>query len=878
MALARFDKLAELFLRASELDGDARAVFVERECGSDADLKAQLRAMLAADTARLGATRASATMTRAANEAMDGVSAGDVIDRYTLLSKIGEGGFGDVWLAERRDPFEQRVALKIIKPGMDSRSVIARFEHERRALALMQHPNIAQVLDGGMTPAGRPYFVMEYVNGAPITVFASRRGLGLRARMGLFLPVCEAVQHAHRKGIIHRDIKPSNVLVQEIDGKPVVKVIDFGIAKAIAHDSLDASLLTERGMLVGTPEYMSPEQAGGEKDIDTRSDVYSLGVLLYELLTGVPPFDPMDLRRRSYDEMRRVIREVDPPRPAARVLGTPATPMLRVLGPSTSPSDEPPSSERTDADERRARALSRELARELEWIPLKALRKERDRRYTSAEALAQDIRSFLDGGALAAGPESSTYRIRKFARQHRVPVSAACVTLAALLGGLSVAMWQTGVARRAEHAALASKAEAERSAEVSREVTHFLKTSFGAVTPEMSRGREVLLRDVLDKAGSSMDRVTAKSPAAALQIHGVLVDTYFKLGDTKDALKHATLAESAAGSLPGVRPVETLAAKATRAMLEVLSGHTDAVVLGPIAGEILALPDDLGHETGQLADLTITLGAFVNDESQSAALLTKAERMLAAAGEPAESLRRASIPFIRANRDPDIQRSLAQLEHAVTTGERFDPTHPDVLEMRGIYRMKMQAAGRVDEALEYSKETERRIRAISKGASPALGAELKERAAILVGSKRDFEGGLSLAREATKVFEECGLICDDARGLSALDLIGRCLTALRRFDEAVTELTMAIDLLKSCPTHSVAAAYYFYFNRGVAYMRLAKIQERHEDPIPPRSPDLERGIADFENAVRWAEQMSEPARSDLIKSARGFIDQANRSK
>ena len=378
--------------------------------------------------------------------------AGDRVGPYTLVSVLGEGGFGTVWLAERREPMVQRVALKILKPGMDSRSVIARFEQERQALAVMDHPNVARVFDGGMTERGRSYFVMELVRGEPITDYCDRRTLSVRHRLELFIPVCEAVHHAHMKGIIHRDIKPSNVLVTEADGRAVAKVIDFGIAKATDASEVQNSVFSTEGVLIGTPEYMSPEQVGGRLDIDTRTDVYSLGVLLYELLVGAQPFDSKRLRGRGYAEIQRIIREEDPPRPSVR------------LGTAGAEAD-------TIASRRRDTrlALVRELRRELEWIPLKAMRKERERRYESASALGEDLKRYLEGRALVAAPESRVYLARKFVSRHRVTVGAGAAVFIALVAGLAGTLWQAheaaSQARRAdERATAAMKAEEQASA------------------------------------------------------------------------------------------------------------------------------------------------------------------------------------------------------------------------------------------------------------------------------------------------------------------------------------------------------------------------------------------------------------------------------
>ncbi len=433
---ATSQKAKEIFVAALNLAPDQWDAHLAEACGKDGELRSRVRDLLDANAAVGSFLESPASSSVATVDEPIREGPGTIIGPYKLLEQIGEGGMGLVFMAEQQQPVRRKVALKILKPGMDTRQVIARFEAERQALALMDHPNIARVLDAGETGAGRPHFVMELVRGVAITDYCDQNRLTTRERLELFATVCQAVQHAHHKGIIHRDIKPSNVMVTLHDDVPVVKVIDFGIAKALGQQLTDKTLVTGFAQMIGTPLYMSPEQAGmSGLDIDTRSDIYSLGVLLYELLTGTTPFDKERLRAAGYDEMRRVIREEEPARPSIRLstLGQAAVTVA----------------DRRQSDPKRLRLL---LRGELDWIVMKTLEKDRNRRYETANELARDVERYLHDEPVAACPPSAWYRCRKFARRHkaglRIAAAAALVLLLAV-GGVSWALWDQA-ARRTE--------------------------------------------------------------------------------------------------------------------------------------------------------------------------------------------------------------------------------------------------------------------------------------------------------------------------------------------------------------------------------------------------------------------------------------------
>jgi tetratricopeptide (TPR) repeat protein len=546
-------RIDSIFLAAAEkATADERAAYLDVACGADAELRERVERLLAAQSKVSRFLEAPApALIGTVDEPPVTERPGLVIGPYKLLEPIGEGGMGTVWMAEQTEPIQRRVALKVVKEGMDSRQVLARFEAERQALALMDHPNIAKVLDAGRTPSARPYFVMELVKGRPITQFCDEKRLGVRERLGLCADVCRAVQHAHQKGIIHRDLKPSNVLVAPYDGRPVVKVIDFGVAKATGQRLTDQTLFTGFGALVGTPEYMSPEQAEvNNQDIDTRSDVYSLGVLLYELLTGTTPLTRQRVKEAALLEVLRVIREEEPPRPSTRLSTTDELPSIaanRGLEP---------------------RKLSGVVRGDLDWIVMKALEKDRSRRYESAGAFTADVLRYLRDEPVLACPPSAWYRWRKFARRNQAPLAvAACLFLVfAILGGSIVWAWRDRAARERE--------ESARQAEVARRA----EEAVSAVRTYLAGNNLALARQKLAGARAHVGQEPASFGDLIREIESIeeelkRFDRYLDLLDQahQAEIPHSSVEVPGDPTQPSSRPWQPAPAKAVPYLLEALA-------------------------------------------------------------------------------------------------------------------------------------------------------------------------------------------------------------------------------------------------------------------------------------------------------------------
>jgi serine/threonine protein kinase/tetratricopeptide (TPR) repeat protein len=757
-----FERVRSIVMAAVGRPPEAWDAYLNEACGDDAGLREQVNQLLRAHRSGSGplddaTLAADAAPPRPASGAVGAVIAG----RYELLGAIGEGGMGTVWLAQQNEPVKRKVALKLIKLGMDSRQVLARFEAERQALAMMDHPNIAKVLDGGLTPDGRPFFVMELVKGTPITEFCDARRLNLKQRLELFVPICQAIQHAHQKGIIHRDIKPSNVLVALYDEYAIPKVIDFGVAKATGQSLTDETINTHFGGVIGTPQYMSPEQATlNNLDIDTRSDVYSLGILLYELLTGSPPFTKQELEKKGLMEVLRVVREEEPPKPSDKISTANALATL-----SANRNVEP-------------RRLTQMLRSELDWIVLKALEKDRARRYETANGLAADVLRYLGGEPVLAHPPGAGYRLKKFVRRYRVQVLAGSLMLITLLAGIAGTTAGLIQANKSKQAAEARRVEAEgqraraeageklardRLVQVAAErdakeaaradaeaISTFLTEAFQSPDPTRD-GRSIKVVELLDKSAKKLESDLTSQPVRRAKLQSALARTYWALGLARQAVPLQESAREYLNSTLGPEHLDTLNAMNLLANIYADAGRRDEAlklreevlaqarkVLGPEHAATLAAMHNLAvsydlagrrDEALKLREQTLPLRRKVNGPEHPNTL--KAMNNLAVSysnagrNDEALQLRLETLSLCRKVLGPEHPETLLAMHvlgHSYMVAERFDeaiplqeevlslrrrilgPEHPDTIGAMTHLAISYAARNRSNEAMKLQEE------------------------------------------------------------------------------------------------------------------------------------------------------------------------------
>jgi len=629
----------------------------------------------------------------------------ELIGPYRILETLGEGGMGTVYLAEQTKPIHRRVALKIIKLGMDTKSVIARFETEREALALMNHPNVARVFDAGTSEQGRPYFVMEHVAGIPITEYCDKHRLSTEDRLKLFADVCAAVQHAHQKGIIHRDLKPSNVLVTEIDGKASAKVIDFGIAKATQQKLSEHTYFTQQGQLIGTPAYMSPEQAGAVPagaayaDIDTRTDVYSLGVILYELLVGALPFDPQSLRSAGFSGMQRIVREVDPPKPSTRLAG---------MGASST----------TVADLRQTslHTLARKLRGDLDWVVMKCLEKDRARRYDTVSDLIAEVQRYLRNEPVVAGPPSASYRMKKFVRRNKLPVVAVAGIVLALTAGLVVSDLQRRRAVRAEELAAirltdseTARDEAIKARDESDTVTQFLSDTLASVDPG-KEGKDVTVREVFDKSAETIGEKFHDKPLIEARLRHTIGWTYRGLGLFEPAQAHLAEAAAIYTRELGPRDRRTLGATGAHAAVVGDQGHfsqAEAAQRSTLEIHRRVLGEEHPETLASMNNLAISLsnqGRYADAEMLHRQTLEIRRRVL---GEEHPSTLRSMNSLASSLLDQGRYAEAEEVRRrALEIGRRvLGEEHLDTLAFMSSLASSLHAQGRNAEAEELRRQT-----------------------------------------------------------------------------------------------------------------------------------------------------------------------------
>jgi serine/threonine protein kinase/tetratricopeptide (TPR) repeat protein len=757
--------------------------------------------------------------TRTLRTSADDSTHGEIVsEKYKLLEELGSGGMGVVYKAEQIKPVKRSVALKIIKLGMDTKQVVARFETERQALAVMDHPNIAKIYDGGATETGRPYFVMELVRGIPITEYCDKHKLTTKERMELFVEVCEAVQHAHQKGVIHRDLKPSNILVAIQEEKPVPKIIDFGIAKATEHSLSERTLFTEQGQLIGTPEFMSPEQAEmSGLDVDTRTDIYSLGVILYKLLVGVLPFDPETLRSAGFGEIQRIIREKEPPKASTRLTG---------LG----------EVQTSVAQHRNTDVISlrRELKGDLDWIMMKAMAKDRTRRYASPLDLASDLLRHLRHEPVVAGPPNTLYRMGKFVRRHRIGVSA--------VAGLFLILVAVSVLMAVQASRIARERDrANREAAVASRVSQFLIDIFRVSDPSEARGNSLTAREILERGAQKIQDELSEEP----QIKATLMDTigvvYHSIGLFDEALPLFETALEIRQQVLGNENLKVAESQNNLGALLTAKGDyqgAESHYRGALATRRKLLGDESIEVAGginNLATLVFAQGDYTGAEelfrealdmhrkllgektSEVAETLNNLAMTLARLGQldEAETMYRGTLELHRelwGDEHPEVARSLNNLGMCLFRKGEYEPAEPLIQEALAMNRKllgeehpeistNMNNLARIHLAKGDDTEAESLFRKVLELDRKLLGerhpyvAGTLNFLADLLMQRGDHGDAEPLIREALSI--QGSIFSEDHWQIAASkSRLGKCLTALRRYDEAEPLLLECYPVMK----------------------------------------------------------------------------------
>ena len=786
------DDLAKaIFLDALDLPAASRGAFVARACGDDADLRASVERLLGAHAAADDFLEKPASVSDLAGidprrePAIQLERPGDRVGPFELVARIGEGGFGTVWRARQIRPVVRQVAVKVVKLGMDTVEVVRRFEQERDLLARLDHPSIAKVFDAGATADGRPWFAMELVDGEPITDFADRHTLSQHRRIELFVEVCRAIQYAHHQGVIHRDIKPSNVLVGQHDGRPEPRVIDFGIAKALDRSGAQHTLFSRERQLLGTPEYMSPEQVETwGAAVDARTDVYSLGVLLYELLTGSRPYDLRRIGAGRFEELLRQIREVPAERPTARLATLPPDRALRLA---------------RNRGLAGAREHGRRLRGDLDWILLRALEKDRDRRYATPTELAADLRRHLRDEPVTAGPPDLGYRLAKLARRHRTGVALAGIALSSLVIGSAFAVDGMLRAWRSEQKERVARERAEqRSADAERALTA-VESLLGAADPRAVHGSDYRVRDLLDEFATRMDSdASPRTPAVEARLRRTLGRTYRMLGEADSAQRHLAAALALQDQDPEASLAESMATRRDLAWV----WHQ----LGRNADALRELEPVLAHHRGRRAEAPLEYAATLD------ALATFRSRLgeLTAAREAADESWQLCVEHLGPHHPDTLRSRIRVIEVRMLEGGGADvrpelarlrerlarhlpERHPDLLTIEHQLGVAHETAGELDAAADhYGTALEGRL-AIFGEASPAVA-----RTRVALGWVHKQRGELEPAIELLIAGRD-GLVA--AHGADHVDVaranfrLGDALSLAGRHEDAVARITAAIDVL-----------------------------------------------------------------------------------